>query len=128
CLVTGNPVPEPGLFPLIKRVPGGSTMGVGLVSFNAGAFESYGWKSNENAPISAKAAQACSRALNRLLDPAPPNPREQNVNLPKRNIRLSGDTAACYWSPTPEGDAVCDMFGSIFDPDPALVGELYHSV
>ena len=69
CLVTGDRVREVGLFELIKKVPGGTTSGVGLVSFNKRAFESYGWKGNDNAPISREAAESCSTALNRLLNP-----------------------------------------------------------
>ena len=128
CLVTGQPVAEPGLFPLIKRVPGGSSSGVGLVSFNASAFLSHGWEGNENAPVSREAAEGCATALNRLLHPAYPSPREVNVTLPERNIRLSSDTAACYWSPSPEGDEVCDMFAEVLNPDPNEVRDLYQSV
>lgn len=73
CLVSGNVFAQNvGNFPPLKNVPGGTTSGVGLVSFNKSAFESYGWKGNQNAPISRQAAEACSTALNRLLDPAIP--------------------------------------------------------
>ena len=69
CLVTGQPMSEPELVPLIKKLPGAMTSGAAIVSFNTNAFESYGWKGNANAPISKSAATMAATALNRLLDP-----------------------------------------------------------
>lgn len=128
CLVLGKEAAVADLFPQLKRVPGGSTSGVGFVSFNAPAFCSYGWKNNENAPISREAAEACATALNRLLDPAFPHPVRLGETLPKRNLRLSADTVVAYWARGDAGEAVCSVFGGLFDGDPEQVGEAYRSV
>ncbi|HEY1601362.1 MAG TPA: type I-C CRISPR-associated protein Cas8c/Csd1 [Pirellulales bacterium] len=129
CLVTGAPVGKIGLFPLIKRVPGGATAGVGLVSFNANAFESHGWKNNENAPISRQAAEACSTALNRLLSPNYPDPENPQLTLPTRHIRLSDDTIVCYWGRGKQAGELADGLAELFNPsDPGTVADLYRSL
>jgi len=130
CIVTGDPVAAPGLFPKVKNVPGGQTSGSPLVSFNAAAFTSYGLSNNENAPISRDAAEACSTALQRLLHPAypDPHPSHRGQTLARRNYRLSEDTAACFWSDTRAADPFLDVFAELFEPDPAVVGGMYHSV
>lgn len=129
CLITGARIAEPALFPLIKRLPGGTSSGVSLVSFNAGAFESHGWKSNENAPVSRDAAEAVATALNRLAHPAFPDPRpeSQGQPLPRRHVRLASDTLACYWANRPEAGEFLDFFGAEMDPDPAVAGEMMGS-
>lgn len=130
CLVTGEPVHDVGLFPLIKRVPGGTPSGVALVSHNAPAFESYGFSGNDNAPVSRAAAQAAATALNRLLDPDPINGRGEHLD--KRYLKLSSDTVVVYWSP--QGDrhalnAISWVFENILDRDSAdTVADLYNSV
>lgn len=129
CLVTGQPMGEAGLVPLIKKLPGASTAGAAIVSFNANAFESYGWKGNANAPISKAAAMAAATALNRLLDPAFKRPNG-DVLLARRHS-LGGDSVVCYWAPTPTGEAFCNCFGQTIDPQPAdaaQVGEIYKSI
>lgn len=128
CLVSGRLAPAVDKLPLLKNVPGGSSSGVALVSFNSNAFESYGWSGNENAPISREAAEACSTALNRLLHPAFPNPAEPGQTLAKRNLRLSDDTAVCFWASTPAGDDLASQVLGLFDADPNAVRELYHSI
>lgn len=97
CLVSGEEFTDPDLFPKIKRVPG--VQGdISLVSFNQSAFESYGLRSNENAPVSRNSAEAIATALNRLLHPAFPVPSQDPPTLPPRSFRISDDTAFCYWS------------------------------
>jgi CRISPR-associated protein Csd1 len=128
CLVTGARFADAGLFELIKKVPGGTTSGVALVSFNKVAFESYGWGGNDNAPISRDAAEACATALNRLLDPAYPNPRQREQTLPQRSLRLSADTAVCYWSAKDSGDDFCSVFGGLLEANPETVKNLYQSI
>jgi CRISPR-associated protein Csd1 len=119
-------------FPPIKRVPGGTTSGVAIVSFNppetASSFSSYGWKGNENAPISREVAEACATALNRLLDPAYPNPRAPEQRLPPRSLRLSSDTAVCYWSAKQSGEEFCSAFGGLLEANPEGVKNLYQSI
>lgn len=124
CLVTGEISTIVRLLDPIKRVPGGSTSGIGLVTFNFRAAESHGWDGNENAPISREAAEAISTALNRLLHPAYPEPGRDGQTLPRRNLRLSSDTAVCYW--TREGDTP-PIFG-ILEVNADDVGELYHAI
>jgi len=114
--------------PPIMKVPGGTTSGVGIVSFNSAAFESYEWSGNENAPISRDAAEACSTALNRLLDPAYPDPDTEGLSLPSRNIRLSSDTVVCYWAPHAKSGDLLACLGALFEANPAEVGEVYRSL
>ncbi len=95
CLVTGKSFSREALFPGIKRVPGGTTSGAGLVSFNAKAFESYGWGGSENATISPTASQAIATALNRLMDPA--FETQEGRKLPKRYEVIAKDTVMAYW-------------------------------
>lgn len=131
CLITGAPVSDVPLIPLLRRVPGGSSSGVALASFNASAFESHGWRGNENAPISRDASEAISTSLNRLLHPAFPDPRPEcaGQTLPTRNFRLSADTVICYWAATSNADGFLDVFAALFNPDdPAMVGEAYQSL
>ena len=98
CLVTGRRISEIPLFPPIRNVPGGKTSGVGIVAYNCPAFESYGWKRNANAPVSREAAETCATALNRLLHRSPPDPSQPGHTLPRRNLRISPNTAVCYWA------------------------------
>ena len=128
CLVSGRLAPRAATVPLIKNVPGGSTSGVALVSFNSNAFESYGWAGNDNAHISREAAEACSTALNRLLHPAFPNPKEPGQTLPARNLRLSADTAVCFWASTPAGDDLASQLIALLEANPESVRELYRSL
>ncbi len=127
CLVSGNEVADSGLFKLIKKVPGGSSSGVALVSFNKAAFESYGWKGNDNAPISREASEACAATLNRLLDDQYPDPKNPDQTMPVRNLRLSTDTVVCFWSEK-SGDEFCSVFGGLLEANPEMVKAIYQSV
>ena len=138
CLVTGAPVAEVGKFPMLKKVPGGSTSGISLVSVNAKAFESFGLGGNDNAPVSRGAAEAAATALNRLIDPAFPDPADPGRTLPARSVRL-GDTATCFWATADDRDAqgLTDELAGEFaaagtDDEPAEteddVREVYRSV
>jgi CRISPR-associated protein Csd1 len=128
CLVSGEDCFPGELFPHLKKVPGGNTAGVALVSFNKNAFESYGWKGNANASISRDAAEACATALNRLLHPAYPDPHQRGQTLPRRNLRLSADTVVCYWS-TRGGDEDFSLsFIPLLEGNPDEVKQAYHSI
>jgi CRISPR-associated protein Csd1 len=128
CLVSGQPCEPVGKHPMIKNVPGGSTSGIALVSFNSNAFESFGWAGNDNAPVSREAAEAVSTALNRLLHPAFPNPREPGQTLPSRHLRLSETTTVCFWAPAPAGDDLASALLGLLDANPDSVRELYRSL
>jgi CRISPR-associated protein Csd1 len=68
CLVTGKPEPIARLHDGISGVSDKTAM---LVSFNNPAFESYGKKQGENAPVSKKAEFQYTTALENLIkDPA----------------------------------------------------------
>ena len=96
CLVTGKSFTAESLFPVIKRVPGGTTSGAGLVSFNSKVFESYGWESSENASVSPEASFKIATALNRLMDPA--FETQYGKTLAKSYEIIAKDTAIAYWS------------------------------
>ncbi|MEZ5326208.1 MAG: type I-C CRISPR-associated protein Cas8c/Csd1 [Verrucomicrobiales bacterium] len=125
CLITGLPVTKTGLFPKIKRVPGGQQAGAGLVSFNATAFESYGFDKGENAPISTDAAQKAATALNRLLDSA--FKTQDGKTLPRRNLRVTSKLVLCYWSADGSFE---DDFADIIEveDDAGKVGDLAESI
>jgi len=128
CLITGHPSTPGVLHVQLKRLPGASTSGVPLVSFNQPAFESYGWSGNENAPVSRPAAEAYATALNRLLHPAWPDPEQPGVALPRRSTTLSNDTVVCYWATDRSADVFLDDLDALFQSDPAKVERLYQSV
>jgi CRISPR-associated protein Csd1 len=132
CFVTGkpcNPVDKHKRlkFPRFQNK-------IALISFNASAFESHGWKENQNAPISREASEACMVALDRVLDPAPVNPKDTNLRLSRRNIELSSDTVVCFWTRA-TGEGFADGFGYSLAVNEAglasrseQVAEMYRSI
>jgi CRISPR-associated protein Csd1 len=128
CLVTGEPCIPTDVHPPLKGVPGGTTSGVALVSYNADAFESQGWQGNDNAPISREAAEACATALNRLLSPDPRDPSEPNRSLGRRNLKLSADTVVCYWAPGARGQDFVSCLAGLWEANPESVKEVYQSI
>lgn len=126
CVVTGEPVGEAPNFPQLKGVPGGSSSGIALVSFNSPAFESYGLAGNDNAPISRSAAEVSATALNRLIAS---DPIVGGRHLPRRNIVISDDTIVCFWGDDDAADDFLDPLASlIMVDDPNKVGDLYRSL
>jgi CRISPR-associated protein Csd1 len=110
-------------------VPGDNGSDKSLVSFNANAFESFGWEGNENAPISRDAAEACSTALNRLLDPAYPDPKNEHLTLRPHHIRLGDDTVVCYWARGERGSKLVDWMSELLNAsDPDRVADVYRSL
>ncbi len=128
CLISGEACMPGALHVQLKRLPGASSSGVPLVSFNQPAFESYGWSGNENAPVSRSAAEEYGTALNRLLHPAWPDPEQPGVALPRRSTTLSNDTVVCYWAAERTADVFLDDLDALFQSDPAKVEQLYQSV
>jgi CRISPR-associated protein Csd1 len=125
CLVTGQALEEAMKVPLLSFP--GVTTGVGLVSFNKPAFESYGWSSNENAPISAAASQMATEAFSRLL--AYSYQRQDGQVLQQRNIRITKDTVACFWAKEASGDDLADGLPAALQADPGgKAGQLWRAV
>jgi CRISPR-associated protein Csd1 len=128
CLVTGKRSNAARKHPMLKKVPGGTPSGVSLVSFNSKAFESYGLTGNENAPVSFLAAEKCSAALNRLLNPQAPSPVNIEEILPRRSYKISADTVVCFWAVNKEAQEFCDQFAPILEANPDDVKQMYHSI
>ncbi len=126
CLITGLEGVPVDKHSILKGVPGATSSGVPLVSFNQKAFESYGWSGNGNAQVTREAAESYATALQRLLHRAPPDPAQPGLTLPRRNLRLPGDTVVCYW--TPQADDFVDLFEDVLEANPEKVGELYRSI
>ena len=125
CLACGRQATPVKKHPSVK-VPGGSTSGVALVSFNSDAFESYGLERNENAPVCRDCADAYTTALNRLFSDRYPDPQHPGETLPRRAVRLSPDTTAVYW--TDQYAPVTNLFADLFDsPGVEAVGALFAS-
>jgi CRISPR-associated protein Csd1 len=87
CLISGIVGPIPPTHPKIKHTAslGGQPSGVSLMSFDKGAFRSYGWEQNANSPVSADRAMAYVLALNDLLKPGSPHRKD------------FGDVAFLFW-------------------------------
>jgi CRISPR-associated protein Csd1 len=112
CLICGAIAVAVDKHPPVK-IPGGTSSGVALVSFNSDAFESYGLSRNENAPVCRDCADAYTTALNRLLDKSYPDPRRSGETLPQRFVRLSPDTTAIFWAD--EEATILDLLTNFFD-------------
>ncbi len=131
CLVTGEEFVSTTFFPSTKKVPGGQPSGATLVSFNKNAFESYGWEGKDNAPIAPGVAEACGKALQRLVDRAPLRKLKGRTveRLPRLNLTLGGDSIICYWAAKDQGREFESVFQALFGvADPAEVGNLYRSI
>jgi len=131
CLVTGEPCAPVHKHRKIKHVPQkGGAGDIALIPLGSPSnmFESYGWKKNENAPISEHAAEMCATALNRLLDPNYPDPHQPGQTMPRRSVRVSDDTVVCYWSARASGDEFCSALGDLLEGNPEQVRNLYRSI
>ena len=126
CLVCGRIAAPVRVHPQVKRVPGPSTSGIALVSFNASAFESLGLVGNENAPVCQSCADAYGKALNRLFHPQYSDPSGRILG--RRVVRISDDTGIVYWAS--DQHKIEDEFGGIdFDvDDPAKAERLFASI
>lgn len=95
CLITGQIAPIARLHPSIKGVPGAQSSGASLVSFNAGAFTSYGKTQGDNAPTSELAVFAYGTALNDLLSAV--DGRDARGYPRYRNRVQIGDATTVFW-------------------------------
>lgn len=109
CLVDGAVRPVALLHHSIKGVWGAQSMGANIVSFNLGAFNSYGKKQGQNAPVGEVAMFAYTTALNALLDRG------------SRNRVQVGDASTVFWADAPhpfDGEfTLADLFGEADNPD-----------
>lgn len=129
CLVTGLEFSGAPLVRMVKGVPGASSAGGALVSFNKGAFESHRWDNNANAPISPAAGEAVSAAMARLLDRDYRLPSNPESPLPVRHVRLSADTAVAFWSASGSAGEFVDILANLLEvTDPTRVSEAYRSI
>lgn len=88
CSISGIPSPPAVLHPAIKGVWGAQSVGANIVSFNLGAFESFGKKQGLNAPVGQAAALAYTTALNHLLRKG------------SRQRMQVGDASTVFWAHT----------------------------
>ncbi len=115
CLVNGSTDSLARLHPPIKGVRGAQSSGAAVVSFNLDAFESFGKKQGDNAPISEHAAFAYATALNALL--ARDSPRRIQI----------GDATTVFWAEATGGDdaasAAEELFAMLAEPPTAAEEE-----
>jgi len=88
CLITGENAYLGTDHPPIKGVNGAQSSGASLISFNADAYSSYGFKEQKNASISKAGIFNYSTALNYLL-------RRDNDNHQRLQI---GDATVVFWA------------------------------
>ncbi|RMH89065.1 type I-C CRISPR-associated protein Cas8c/Csd1 [Lysobacter pythonis] len=109
CLVTGEQAPLARLHPAIRGVNGAQSSGASIVSFNLDAFNSYGKRQGENAPVSEPAAFAYTTALNHLL---------RRVASNRQRVQI-GDTTVVFWAQAPNAGAASeaeDLLAGFFNP------------
>jgi hypothetical protein len=74
------------------KIPGGTTSGISLVSFNSDAFESYGLSRNENAPVCRDCADAYTKRFWESIGPpgcCPHGPRD-TTDMEKLQQQITG--------------------------------------
>lgn len=123
CLVSGEADAIERLHAPIKGVWGAQTSGANIVSFNLGAFNSYGKNQSFNAPVGKHAAFAYTTALNHLLAKG----SRQRVQV--------GDASTVFWAEKSSGTAFEAAFLDFLNPPPddpdagtRAVASLYRSV
>lgn len=123
CLVSGDADTIERLHAPIKGVWGAQTSGANIVSFNLGAFNSYGKSQSFNAPVGKRAAFAYTTALNHLLAKG----SRQRVQV--------GDASTVFWAEKESGAAFEEALLDFLNPpsdDPdagtRAVASLYRSV
>lgn len=99
CLVTGKRGKIARLHPNIKGVFGAQSSGASLVSYNAEAYESYGKKQGDNAPVSEEVAAAYGTALNYLI---------------ANQSQVVGDSTIVFWSRSSNNSAAAFFRESCF--------------
>lgn len=101
CIVTGDQDVPVRLHTAIKGVWGAQSSGANIVSFNLGAFTSYGKEQGFNAPVGKRAEFAYTTALNNYL-----------LKKGSRQRIQVGDTSTVFWAE--KKHAIEDVFANIF--------------
>ncbi len=104
CLVTGERDIPARLHTAIKGVRGAQTSGANIVSFNLGAFRSFGKEQGLNAPVGKKAESAYTTALNHML-----------ARDSRQKIQV-GDATTVFWAEKKHDFEVA--FADIFGREP----------
>lgn len=104
CLITGERQNPVLLHDAIKGVWGAQSSGGNIVSFNLDAFSSYRKEQGVNAPISAGAMNAYTKALNMMLEKGS-----------KSRVQV-GDTSTVFWAE--RNDDFADQFAAFFGESP----------
>ena len=121
CLITGERDTPVRLHTSIKGVWGAQSSGANIVSFNLGAFCSFGKEQGLNAPIGKKAEFAYTTAVNRLLAKG----SRQRVQV--------GNCSTIFWAERKNilEDVFADIFGEPAKENPnqinAAIRALYES-
>lgn len=111
CLITGEDAILGTDHPAIKGVRDAQSSGASLVSFNSEAYESYGFRKNQNAAISTSAIFGYTTALNYLL-------RGDADNQQRLQI---GDTTLVFWAnaQTPQAAQAAESFFAVLNQPPS---------
>ncbi|NLI78437.1 MAG: type I-C CRISPR-associated protein Cas8c/Csd1 [Candidatus Riflebacteria bacterium] len=123
CLISGKTGPLAVTHEPVKGTSniGGQASGVRLMSFDKGAFESYGWERNLNSPVSPDRATAYVLALNDLLTPGQHRRGRTATTLLRTRSDYAG-MAFLYWTRDPDD---LDPFQAITDKAAALFEALW---
>nr|WP_295710645.1 type I-C CRISPR-associated protein Cas8c/Csd1 [uncultured Halomonas sp.] len=110
CLITGEDAILGTDHPAIKGVRDAQSSGASLVSFNSEAYESYGFRKNQNAAISTSAIFGYTTALNYLL-------RGDADNQQRLQI---GDTTLVFWAnaQTSQAAQAAESFFAVLNQPP----------
>ena len=106
CMVSGDADAIERLHAPIKGVWGAQTSGANIISFNLGAFNSYGKSQSFNAPVGKRAAFAYTTALNHLLAKG----SRQRVQV--------GDASTVFWAEKASGAEFESVFLDFLNPPP----------
>lgn len=111
CLITGEDAILGTDHPAIKGVRDAQSSGASLVSFNSEAYESYGFRKNQNAAISTSAIFGYTTALNYLL-------RGDADNQQRLQI---GDTTLVFWATaqTSQAAQAAESFFAVLNQPPS---------
>ena len=116
CQITGQIGPLPKTHSIkLSGIPGGSAMGVSIVSNDKAAFESYNLENAANSGIGYVAAEGYLRALTALI----------GNKLETRSTLRVGNVLFLFWTRNDQDTSFMNLFE---DADPAQVEHLFQSV